>query len=141
MERKIGLISIIIGALWLLTFVAALFFGLTFIGGVEHTILTPLDSTLNTIDTVYKGIVDFKILGIPIGKAAEVVVKPIQTVIKEPLVILKQSIEDVFTTIKLVYAGVTTWSVLPNILLIYVGVRLRKLGPKGLRRQRKQISR
>ena len=134
MERKIGLMSTIIGAIWLLTFVAALTLGLTYIGGVEHTVLAPLDLTLDAIDTVYNGIVDFKILGIPIGKAAEVVVKPIKTVIKEPLVSLEQSIEDVFAGIRLAYTGVTAWFALPYALLIYTGVRLRRLSPKRSRR-------
>lgn len=134
MERKLGLVSILVGAFWLASSIAALIFGLTFIGGTEDTILAPVNVTLDTIDKVYNDIVEFKIVGIPIGKVAGQVVKPIKTAIKEPLEALRNSIERVFTTIKLVYTGVTTWLALPQILLIYTGLRLRKLGSKRLRR-------
>ena len=40
-----------------------------------------------------------------------------------------------FTKIKLVYAGVTTWLALPQILLIYTGWRLKKRAFKGSRRK------
>jgi len=134
LERKLGLVSILVGAFWLASSIAALIFGLTFIGGTEDTILAPVNVTLDTIDKVYNDIVEFKIVGIPIGKVAGQVVKPIKTAIKEPLEALRNSIERVFTTIKLVYTGVTTWLALPQILLIYTGLRLRKLGSKRLRR-------
>jgi len=134
LERKLGLVSILVGAFWLASSIAALIFGLTFIGGIQDTILAPVNVTLDTIDKVYNDIVEFKIVGIPIGKVAGQVVKPIKTAIKEPLEALRNSIERVFTTMKLVYTGVTTWLALPQILLIYTGLRLRKLGSKRLRR-------
>lgn len=110
MERKIGLISMVIGVFWFASFIAALILGLTFIGGIEDTVLSPVD--------FIRGL-DFTDL------------------FEGPLMDLRNRIESVFTTIKLVYGGGTTWLALPQILLIYTGWRLRKLASKGVRRRRK----
>ena len=47
MERRIGLIAILIGAFWIVSFIAALILGLTFIGGIEDTVLAPVDFIRN----------------------------------------------------------------------------------------------
>jgi hypothetical protein len=126
LERKIAIISIVIGVVWFVSCIAALVFGLTFVGGVENNLLSPLNLVINTTDKVYNDIVGFEILGIKIGKVAEIVVAPIKDVIKKPMEDLKHRIESVFTTIKLAYAGVIVWLALPQILLIYTGWLLRK---------------
>jgi hypothetical protein len=126
LERKIAIISIVIGVLWFASCIAALIFGLTFVGGIENNLLSPLNLVINTTDKVYNDIVGFQIGPIKIGAVAEAIVSPIKEAIKKPMVDLKVKIESVFTTIKLAYAGVMVWLALPQILLIYTGWLLRK---------------
>jgi len=126
LERKIAVISISVGAFWLVSCIAALIFGLVYVGNTENTVLSPLNLVINTTDKVYNDIVGFEIIGIKIGAVAEKIVSPIKDAIKKPMVDLKVKIESVFTKIKLAYTGVLVWLALPQILLIYTGWLLRK---------------
>lgn len=134
MEHKLGVICMLVGIFWVLSSIAALIFGLIFLAGVEDTILSPTDFTLDTINTVYNDIVGFSILGIKVGEAARGILQPLKNLVEGPLVDLKNRINSFFTTVKLMYAGVTTWLALPNILLIYSGWQLRKPGSRRSRR-------
>ena len=110
MERRMGIIAILVGAFWIVSFIAALILGLMFISSIEDIVLAPVDAlrALDVFDLFEGPLLEFKAF---------------------------------FTKMKLVYAGVTTWLALPQILLIYTGWRLRKRASRGLRRKRTATSR
>ena len=129
MDRKLGLISILIGAFWVACSIVAVILGLTFIGGIEDTVLSPVEVVR---DTVIKGadvLHDIDFLNVLKGP-----INDLKNSLLSPLNDLKNSIESVFTTIKLVYSGVVAWLALPQLLLICAGWRLRKLGSKRSRK-------
>lgn len=121
MERKIGLLSIIIGALWIAFSITALILGLRFVGGIENTVLGPVDfihdSVVKSVDTAR---------AIDVLKVFERPLLNLRSSIERPLLDFRTSIQHAFTTVKLVYAGLTVWLALPQILLIYAGYLLRK---------------
>jgi len=113
LERRIGLISIMVGVIWLAFCITSLILGFKIIGGIEDTIIGSVDLVRN-ID--------------------------ILNLFEGPLMDLKNDIQSDFNTIKFMVAGVTTLFALPQILLMYIGWLLKKGTSKGLRRRRKQTT-
>jgi hypothetical protein len=125
-ERRIALISLIVGVLWLASSIAFMIFGLSTVGNIEHTVLNPVDVVQNTV-----------VQAIDVARAVDildVVEKPLQdlkSAILRPLQDLTNDITDGFTKIKLVLVVVLIWLAIPQVFLIYAGWLLRKSRLKG----------
>jgi hypothetical protein len=125
-ERRIAIISMIVGVFWLASSISFLIFGLSMVGNIEHTVLSPVNIVHNTVVQaidVARGI-DF----------LDVVEKPLQdlkSAILSPLQDLTNDIKDGFTKIKLVLVVVLIWLAIPQVFLIYAGWLLRKGKMKG----------
>jgi hypothetical protein len=126
MERKIAVISMIVGALWLVSIVVLMIFGLSTVGNIEHTVLNPVEILHNTVVQAVDVARDIDFLN--------VVEKPLQdlkSAILQPLNDLTNDIKDGFNKIKMGMVAVLVWLAIPQLFLIYAGWLLRKGKVKG----------